>query len=72
MGSLKQATRTNSVLQTLRITSLTVGALVKTDNARALVSDTTQYLVGDGVRKVTVGPTEPINPDVGDIWIEIP
>ena len=30
----------------------------------------TNHIIGDGVHKITVGPTEPVDPDVGDLWID--
>lgn len=29
------------------------------------------YIVGDGVKKITVSATPPSNPAVGDLWIDI-
>jgi hypothetical protein len=29
-----------------------------------------RYPIGDGVRKITAGTTQPINPSVGDLWID--
>jgi hypothetical protein len=55
----------------LRLTGLTASALVATNGSKDLVSDTSNYIIGDGVNKITVGPTEPVDPQVGDIWIDV-
>lgn len=28
------------------------------------------YILGDGVKKITVGTTPPVNPTPGDVWID--
>lgn len=29
-----------------------------------------RYIIGVGVRRITVSDTEPLNPEVGDLWID--
>ena len=38
------------------------------DNANWIA---TPYVIGDGVKKITVGATEPVAPSVGDLWVDM-
>jgi hypothetical protein len=30
----------------------------------------TNYIIGDGIHKITVGSVEPVNPQIGDLWLQ--
>ena len=70
LGSMIQALREGISTQALQITSLTPNAFVKTDVDNYLVSDPNSYIVGVGVQKITVDDTAPLNPAIGDLWID--
>lgn len=52
------------------VSELTANALVATDASKKLISDTTNYVIGVGTNTITVGDTEPVDPAVGDLWID--
>jgi hypothetical protein len=49
---------------------LTASTLVATNASKALVSDTTNYVIGVGTNTITVGAVAPVGPAVGDIWVD--
>lgn len=69
LGSMIQALREGISTQAVQITSLTPNTLVKTDADNYLASDPTNYVIGDGTHTLTVGPTAPTSPEVGDLWV---
>lgn len=32
--------------------------------------DDSLFIIGDGVKKIIVGTTQPLNPNIGDLWID--
>ena len=50
-----------------------VSKLNKTIESRlkTVKADTTGFVRGDGVSRITVGPTAPVAPQEGDLWVEL-
>jgi hypothetical protein len=70
LGSMIQALREGISTQAVQITSLTPNTLVMTDANQNLASDPTNYVIGVGTHTLTVGPTAPADPEIGDLWVD--
>ena len=69
---IKKNTDTPLSVQTVFTTQFTASLAADHGNLAGLSDDDhPQYVLGSGTRTWTVGPTEPVSPATGDLWIDI-